>query len=316
MLKWFYLDLRKVIFMKLATMTSDFRLYTKKDEEKLTELYDAGFRCIDLSLYSEEIKVYMGDDWKERLKRLKAHADSLGMEFVQAHSPGGNPLKKDERWENLVNSTIRSIEVCGELGIKNTVVHFGYDKGVSKDESFEKNCEFFRLLLPTAERCGVNVLAENSTKANMGERYYPNSAKDLLEFLDFVDHPMLHVCWDTGHANCEGAQYDEIMTLGDELYAIHYNDNHGKKDEHLIPYFGTLNHDEVINALIDSGYKGYFTFECGSSLITPQYWLGGRREFDRDTRTLHPELFMQRQLEKLLYDTGKHLLSTYGLYEV
>lgn len=302
--------------MRLATTTSDFRSYMKSDEEKLNELYAAGFRCVDISLYGEEVRAYMGDDWRDKVKRLRAHADRLGMEFVQAHSPGGNPLKKDTDQSELISTTIRSIEVCGELGIKNTVVHFGYEKGISKKESFERNREFFRLLLPTAERCGVNILAENSTKANMGERYYPNSASDLLEFLDFVGHPMLHVCWDTGHANCEGAQYDEIMTLGKELYAIHYNDNHSKKDEHLIPYFGTLNHDEIINALIDSGYNGYFTFECGSSLITPKYWLGGRREFEHDTRTVSPELFMQRHLEKLLYDTGKHLLSAYGLYEV
>ena len=60
---------------------------------------------------------------------------------------------------------------------------------------------------------------------------------------------MLHACWDTGHANCEGSQYDDIITLGKELFAIHYNDNHGAKDEHLIPFLGTLNHDEIINAL-------------------------------------------------------------------
>lgn len=302
--------------MKIATSTSDFRLYTSNDAERLNELRAAGFCCADLSLYSSEIREYMGDDWRDKAKRLREHADSIGIELVQAHSPGGNPLKADSNFEGLVATTVRSIEVCGELGIKNTVVHFGYERGISKKESFERNREFFNLLLPTAEKCGVNVLAENSTKANMKDRYYPNSAKDILEFLDFVDHPMLHVCWDTGHANCEGAQYEEIMTLGKELYAIHYNDNHGDKDEHLIPFLGTLNHDEVINALIDSGYKGYFTFECGSSLITPDYWLGGRRKFARDTRTLHPQLFMQRKLEELLYETGKYLLSSYGIYEV
>ena len=131
----------------------------------------------------------------------------------------------------------------------------------------------------------------------------------------YIDHPLIHACWDTGHANCEGNQYDEIREVGDELYAIHYNDNHGKSDEHLIPYLGTLNHDEVINALIDSGYKGYFTLECCSSLILKNYWLGSRRKFPQDERLVDPPLFAQRQLEKLMYDTAKYMLTSYGIFE-
>ena len=48
--------------------------------------------------------------------------------------------------------------------------------------------------------------------------------------------------------------------------AIHYNDNRGGGDEHIAPFLGTLNHDEVITALIDVGFKGYFTLECDSML--------------------------------------------------
>lgn len=87
------------------------------------------------------------------------------------------------------------------------------------------------------------------------------------------------------------------------------------KDEHLIPYLGSLNHDEVINALIDVKFKGYFTLECSSSLVRPKDWLGGRRVFERDTRLAEPQLFMQQRLEALMYDTAKYILSSYGLFE-
>ena len=126
---------------------------------------------------------------------------------------------------------------------------------------------------------------------------------------------MIHGCWDTGHANCEGNQYDEIMALGDELYAIHYNDNRGSRDEHTAPFFGTLNHDEVICALVDVGYKGYFTLECTSSLRPYKYWIGDRREFSRETRLREPQLFMQRHVEALMYDTSKWMLESYNLFE-
>ena len=161
------------------------------------------------------------------------------------------------------------------------------------------------------EKFAVNVLIEISTSANMGDMYWANSGADMLEFLKFVDHPLLHACWDTGHANCEGSQYNDIITLGKELFAIHYNDNHGTKDEHLIPFFGTLNHDEVINALIDSKFEGYFTLECPHSLIPS----GGRRYFKGYTRLAAPQLFMQQKVTALMYDIAKYMLTAYDIFE-
>ncbi len=303
--------------MKIATTTGDFAFYCSNDIERIRELHRAGFRYIDLDMYTFTPScVYMQENWREAVSALKAEADRLGMTFVQAHSQGGNPLDSDPtKVDFLVAATIRSIEICHLLGIENTVAHPGFAKGIGKEEWFERNRAFYQKLFPAMEAHGVNVLIENSTAANMKDRYFANSGKDMLDFLHYVDHPLLHACWDTGHANCEGAQYEDIMTLGKELYAIHYNDNHGMKDEHLIPYFGTLNHDEVIHALLDVGYQGYFTLECSSSLIKKKYWLGGRRDFDRDTRLAEPQLFMQQKADSLLYDTAKYMLSAYRIFE-
>ena len=303
--------------MKIATTTADFGAFCRNDIDRIRELHRAGFRYVDLSMYSLTPDCdYMKDNWRDAVNALKKEADTLGMTFVQAHSQGGNPLKDDaSHVEFLLAATKRSIEICEMLGIPNTVVHSGYAKGIGKEEWFEKNRLFYKELFSTMERCGVNVLIENSTAVNMKDKYFVNSGKDMAEFLRFVDHPQLHACWDTGHANCEGPQYDDILALGSELYAIHYNDNHGKSDEHLLPYLGTLNHDEVMNALIDVDFKGYFTLECTSSLIPYRYWLGSRRTFARDERLSHPQLFMQRHLEALMYDTANHILSAYGLAE-
>lgn len=306
--------------MKIATTTADFSSYCKTDGERIRELHRAGFRYIDLSMYSfKPDSVYMQDGWRDEALRLRELAESLGMKFVQAHSQGGNPLSSDgERVDFLLRATVRSIEICEVLGIKNTVVHNGQKNGITKEEWFELNKAFYEKLFPTMERCGVNVLCENSTKSNMGERYFINNGRDMLEFIRYVDHPQIHGCWDTGHANCEGSQYDEIMTLGDELYAIHYNDNHGYKDDHLAPFLGRLNHDEVINALIDVGFKGYFTLEGGSSLIHYDEWTGKRRRFEKEgvePKLSQPQLFMQRHMEAMMYDTSKWMLDTYGLFE-
>ena len=301
--------------MKIATTTGDFGLFCQTDEERIRELHRAGFRYIDLSMYTFPPEcAYMKENWRDEVQKIKALADELKMEFVQAHSIGGNPLNPQET-DYILAATIRSIEICEMLGIKNTVVHNGMADGLSKSKWFEKNKEFYEKLFPTIERCGVNVLCENSTRSNMGDMYFINSGKDMREFIEYVNHPQIHGCWDTGHANCEGAQYDDIIALGEHLYAIHYNDNQGKMDEHVVPFLGTLNHDEVMHALIDVGFKGYFTLECDSSLRRYKHWLGWRRQFDKDTRLAEPQLFMQRKIEELLYQTAEYILSSYGLFE-
>lgn len=303
--------------MKIATTTGDFTFYCKTDEERIRELHRAGFKYIDLSMYSFTPDcAYMQDNWREEVHKLKNLADSLGMQFVQAHSQGGNPLSNEPTHiDFLLKATIRSIEICQMLGIKNTVVHNGQAYGLTKEQWFVQNKVFYEKLFPTMERCGVNVLCENSTKVNMGELYFINSGKDMREFIKYVNHPQIHGCWDTGHANCEGSQYDEIMAIGDELYAIHYNDNRGNADEHVAPFFGTLNHDEVMHALIDVGFKGYFTLECDSSLRKYKQWTGWRRQYDSDTRLSEPQLFMQRHIEKMMYETSEWILSTYDVLE-
>ena len=306
--------------MKIATTTGDFGFFCKNDEERIRELHRAGFRYIDLDMYSfKPDSPYMQENWRDEVQKLKDLASELGMEFVQAHSQGGNPLSPDAAHvEFLLQATIRSIEICEMLGIQNTVVHNGCAEGLSKEEWFEKNKAFYQKLFPAMERCGVNVLCENSTASNMGELYFINTGKDMREFIDYVGHPQIHGCWDTGHANCEGNQYDEIQALGKELYAIHYNDNRNKRDEHVAPFLGRLNNDEAIQALIDVGFDGYFTLECNNSLIRYNQWTGKRRRFEnakQPLRLTEPQLFMQRHIEAMLYDTAKWMLESYDLFE-
>ena len=121
--------------MKIATTTGDFGFYCEGDAEKIRELHRAGFRYIDLSMYRfKPDSVYMQDGWRDAVSGLKELADELGMKFVQAHSQGGNPLSEDPcHVDFLLSATLRSIEICEILGIKNTVVHNGVKKGVTKE---------------------------------------------------------------------------------------------------------------------------------------------------------------------------------------
>lgn len=303
-------------FVKLATTTGDFDRYCDEYEDRIKNLHDAGFKCIDLSLYNlEKSKELLYDEkWEYNVKRIKEFAENLGMEFVQSHSPNFNPLGSDEEFEQAVEKNIRSIEICSMLGIPNMVIHPGWNREFTKDEFHRENKKFFERLFDAAEKFNVNVLHENTTSANM-PWYFPKTGAEMVEFSEYVNHPKFHSCWDTGHGNVEGAQYEELVTMGKDLYAVHINDNRGTGDEHIIPFMGTLNMDEVMHGLADAGFSGAFTFESESAMRWSDSWQGRRHEFLKDSRVLNPSEELQQALERFMYKVGKYVLTAYNEYE-
>ena len=302
--------------MKLATSTGDFDRFCRSYIQRIKNIQDAGFKYIDLSLYTiaEEDELLISDNWKNNALDIKKYMEKNGLEFVQSHSPGVNPLESDEDFKFSVEITSRAIEICGLLDIPNIVVHPGKAKDISKEEWFERNRRFFKELFPVMEENGVMVLHENTTSVNV-PWYWPKTGKDMREFSEFVNHPLFHSCWDTGHANMEGAQYEHILDMGSDLRALHINDNRGERDEHIIPFFGTVNMDEIMHALKDVGYSGCFTFESGSTLRPDKYWLGNRRKFDKDRRLVNPTVELQKELEGFMYHIGEYILKAYDEFE-
>lgn len=299
--------------MRLATTTGDFAMYAATWEECVRGIHDAGFRYIDFGVANREF-LYDGD-WRDRTKKLMDYAESLGMTFVQMHSPDCiNPLDP-ARQDELVEITVRSIEIAAMMGIPQTVVHFGGREGLSKNEFYKENLAFYRRLFPAMERTGVNVLVENSPRAHMPQDCFClATGEELADFLGFAHHPLLHAVWDTGHGNLDGPQYESILALGSELYGLHVHDNGGYADEHALPLTGTVSFDGLMHGLLDIGYKGYFTFEA-VRILDYKNGQAPRRRFEADRRLRHPDLAIQLEAEKLLYAIGRHILGAYGVFE-
>lgn len=298
--------------MKLATTTGDFRAITDNQFEILHHLHQAGFRYVDYS-FSNDYFYKNGaysDNWYEYSVALRKESDSLGMQFVQAHAPMGAPIADDN--QAFVDDTILCIEVCHILGIRNLVVHSGYLKHISKEECFAKNKLFFMELLKVAEKYDIHILIENFNKMWDPDTFWVDNATDLLALITYINHPLCHAIWDTGHGNLqEMPQHEELKLLGRHVRALHIQDNGGKGDDHLMPFQGTLNLDSVMHGLKEIGYQGYFTFEARSSFLSADK----RREYTADTRISQISLDLRIQEERLLYEIGKYILTSYDCFE-
>ena len=317
--------------MKLCTTTADLEFYAKTPAEAVRLFKDTGFKCLDLNFYrmSRPGSLLLVDNWQKCIEDVAVAAEEIGARFVQAHSPDGNPFAEGEEYDRFILSTIRSIEACGMLGIENIVVHsvianFRTPR-LGRQGYLDANKRFYETFFPVMEKTGVNVLIENTCEQNAvmpydekpgmseGLFYY---AEDMLELIEYIDHPLLHACWDTGHAAMRKMnQYDALTKLGSHLRAVHIQDNFGEHDEHIAPFMGVMNMDEIMCGLIDAGFRGYFTFEASNLLRCMNAWPVYRREWTRETRLANPPKELMQKAVGFLYDIGKSILSAYDVYE-
>ncbi len=299
--------------MKLATTTGDFAAHVSNQFEAVKAIAKAGFRYVDYSFgpdFRRKDGIY-GADPQGYLNELLRLADSLECRFIQSHAPMGRPLVKNAEWEDFMVANKKSIEACAILGIPYVVIHSGYAPGLSKEETMEQNKAFYDALLPTAEKYNITILTENFNKM-FCSTYWIDNAFDMRLLVDLVDHPLLQACWDTGHGNLqETSQTESLKALGSCVKALHVQDNRGDDDYHMAPFFGSMNLDDLMHGLAQINYQGYFTFEA-DCMMTPAY---RRRPYPADTRLASPTYDLQCAAESLLYQIGKHILTSYDCFE-
>lgn len=242
-------------------------------KEGIRMLKRAGFECLDFSMF-ETIKngydLFACDDWKEKAEEILSIAKSEGVAFTQAHAPFPSNIDgDDEATERIFGTIVRAIEAAGVLGIKSIIVH---PKTFSdRDNHWEENKEFYKRLIPYAEKAGVKIATENMWGRDAKRGYITTStfsyAEDLKAFVREINSEWLVVCLDLGHVALTGREpEDEIRVLGEDLYAMHIHDTDYKSDLHTLPTQGEQNWEEICKALKDIGYKGEFTYEVGMFL--------------------------------------------------
>ena len=299
--------------MKIATTIAEVLGHVNYDPVAATRFYrGTGFRHLDYSFYSVLTipkHPFMGENWKDAVFAAKAAAEEEGFTWVQAHLPACKMISEGR--EDGLKACLRAIEACGILGISIAVIHSSLSEGnyrypTDRDAYFAANKPFFDALIPAMEQNGVSVLLENSCEVNTRGTYFPMTARDLNEFIAYLDHPLFGACWDIGHAHIQGLdQHDELIALGKNLKAVHIHDNDGTKDQHRMPFDGTLDFDSFLRGIRDSGFQGPFTFEVDG-------YLKARKDLPPESKNRIPLAIKHNAIESL-YKCGTMLLSAYGI---
>lgn len=300
--------------MKIATTTGEVNGYAKSSAEMVKMYEGTGFRHLDYSFYDVLLPgdPFMEESWRDEVLAAKCAAQSLNMDFVQAHAPNCKVCGGDTEREIL--ATQRSIEACGMLGIPNMVIHSGFLKGFTYPDDIRAYCRanesFFRALIPAMEKHNVRILFENTTEKHCRDgSFFPIYARDLNEMVAFMNHPLFGAAWDVGHANMDKTDHaKQIIELGENLHAIHVHDNFGDRDTHLVPLMGTTDFDNVMKGLLDVRFEGYFTLEVMNNFVF-------ERKKSLSGSLAHPSVAIKKAALQLQYAVAREILSAYNVYE-
>ncbi len=307
--------------MKLSQTNGPAALFYDGDERSsLAHLKNAGFKYVDISFWSKYApgSRYFTTDNEVLADEYKRYLDELELIPVQSHEPMGNSLDHDGG-KFYYEKTPRAIDLAGRIGVPSITLHAGCETMyLTRDQYMEANAKVFRSLIPYAEKYGIKLLVENTSWDCDGRHLA--GADDLNELLDRIDHPLFGVCWDTGHSNLCGEldQYVELKKLGFRLEGMHIHDNYGRKrakycDFHQPPFYGNVNFDAVIQALLEIDYKGTFNFEVDAPIsrdVMPFV-----KDGVEQTRLTRMSAAIRLESEKFLYQIGKQMLEAYDCYE-
>ena len=265
---------------------------------EIERITSCGFKNLDfnfLDMCMNRNSDFLKDNYIDWIKDCKKTGDLCGAKFVQAHAPCES-IYDTGNYDLLVELCIKAIKGCAILGIPWMVYHPIPDcKGRfnSDEDIYEFNYKFFTTILPYAKEYNVGIAIEdiapmytNSSMANLTD--------DLIHLVDALGSSYVGVCWDVGHANLcsviSGAEHiahqsEQIIKLGDRLKCTHIHDNNSKRaaglgykmdsdpqkikwndacvfDEHIQPFMGDIDWQDVIKGLDAIDYSHYFTYEA------------------------------------------------------
>lgn len=259
---------------------------------------DAGFDAYDFSLYgmTKEDAELSVENFRTTAMELRKYADEIGIACNQAHAPFPSSVGDEQKDEWIFSRLVDAIETASIVGAKCIVIHPKQHLCYAEysRELFEINVEFYKQLIPYAEKFGVKIATENMWQCNNGAKTPSDSvnsrAWEFNQLIDEVGSEWLVGCLDIGHVSLMGADIPKfIHQMGNErLQALHVHDTDFVKDLHTLPFTQKIDYHAVSKALGEIDYQGEFTFEANGFL----------QKF--------PDELLSSAL-KLMADTGKYL---------
>jgi sugar phosphate isomerase/epimerase len=146
------------------------------------------------------------------------------------------------RRQEAVDEIKRALDLVEHVPFRYCIQHVARPRDIPDERRWDAAFSSLEHLSLFARQRGVTLALENTP----GEMATPANLKHFLERTRLTG---VKLCFDTGHAHMEGGVVAALEATRDLVVTTHVHDNHGERDEHLLPYEGTIDWTAALPAL-------------------------------------------------------------------
>lgn len=239
--------------------------------EHLVHIAAHGFDTVELFAtrahfdYHDEQAVGQLAEWLSdtRLELHSLHAPIFeGIRNGQWVGSFSNASGDERRRGAAIAETRAALHVARRIPYRFLVVHLGMPSaerlppGDNQPDAARRSLED---IVALAAEVGVRVAVEVIPNPLSGTAALVRLLEDRMEGVD------AGICLDYGHAHLMGDLGEEIETISGHLWTTHVHDNSGRRDDHLVPFAGTIDWDAAMMETQKIGYDGVLMFEVADS---------------------------------------------------
>jgi sugar phosphate isomerase/epimerase len=240
------------------------------ERDQLAQIASYGFDAIELFATRSHFDYHDS----AAVAQLAQWLSETGLTLESVHAPITDRFGVGDKWAATYSTALAdnagrqlavkeaeaALHIAKQLPFKTLVVHLGTpaSKNNPGDNSRAAAARSADEICRIAEPLGVRVALE----------VIPNPISTpaaLVAMLDGLEASHAGICMDFGHAFLGGDVPDAIETAAEHLIATHVHDNHGRADDHLVPYQGSIDWDAVLVTMQKIGYEGTYLMELANT---------------------------------------------------
>jgi sugar phosphate isomerase/epimerase len=206
-----------------------------------------------------------------RVGELRGWLSDLGISVGSMHAPicdtfrngaWGRPFSNASNVavsrNEAIDETKAALEAARELGCQIVVLHLGLPRG-QKIPPGDNDPGAMRKSLESLAVAAADAGVRLALEVIPNELSTPAGLVDLLSGdLDVGD---TGICLDFGHAHMMSGTAEAAELLSGHVIATHVHDNDGRRDDHLVPFAGSIDWTATLMAMRKIGYSGPLVFE-------------------------------------------------------
>ncbi len=212
------------------------------------------------------VQAYRNRQADVTLEQMKQYLRAGGMDCDSLHGIYGDDVDPSSPDENTRSRAVEAFKDEGrlvrDLGGQTVILHpAGIVEGKNPDPQPSRRRDQLVKSIEHLGRFGQEIDVQYAFE-NL-PAYHPicHEMSELTMLVSRAGAPNTGICFDTGHAHMTEGVSASLAGLQSPLLYVHFCDNHGSADEHLMPGQGTIDLDALARDLAAKQYDGTIMLE-------------------------------------------------------